>query len=66
MRVCMGIITTALRDKKKTPYFHSVSLAVRPLTLKKRTHFSEFSISRFSAYIRQVRKAFLWEQGEVL
>ena len=48
IRVCMGIFTTALRNKKirqilkknTSPYFHSVSLVIWPLTLMKRTHFS--------------------------
>ena len=60
IRVCMGIFTTALRNKKKfvkfskkntPPYFHSVLLGICPLTWMKRTHFSELSISRFSTYI---------------
>ena len=64
MRVCMGIFTTALRykiirqilKKNTSPYFHSVSLVIWPLTLMKRTHFSEFSIfSRFSTYIRKAQ-----------
>ena len=60
IRVCMGIFTTALRNKKirqilkknTSPYFHSVSFVIRPLTSMKRAHFSEF-ISRFSTYIRK-------------
>ena len=52
IRVCMGISTTALRNKKirqilkknTSPYFHSVSLVIWPLTLMKRTHFSDFFI----------------------
>ena len=59
MRVCMGIFTTALRNKtirqilnkNISPYFHSVSLGIWPLPLVKRTHFSELSISRFSTYM---------------
>ena len=66
IRVCMGIFTTALRNKiirqilKKntSTYFHSVLLVIWPLPLMKRTHFSELSISRFSTYIR---KAFSWK-----
>ena len=38
-----------------SPYFHSVSLVIWPLTLMKRTHFSELSISRFSTYIRKAQ-----------
>ena len=63
IRVCMGIFTTALRNKQNTsnsqqkkntsPYFHSVSFVIWPLTLMKRTHFSDLSISRFSTYIRK-------------
>ena len=64
IRVCMGIFMTALRNKKirqilnknTSPYFHSISLVIWPLTLIKRTHFSEFSISRFSWYVRRKRK----------
>ena len=60
IRVCMGIFTTALRNKKirqilkknTSPYFHSVSFVIRPLTSMKRAHFSELFISRFSTYIR--------------
>ena len=56
----MGIFTTALRNKKirqilkknTSPYFHSVSFVIWPLTLMKRAHFSELFISRFSTYIR--------------
>ena len=55
IRVCMGIFTTALRNEKirqtlnknTSPYFHSVLLVIWPLSLMKRTHFREFSISRF-------------------
>ena len=62
IRVCMRIFTTALRNKtirhilnkNTSPYFHCVSLVIWPLTLMKRTHFSELSISRFSIYIRRV------------
>ena len=58
-RVCMGKFTTALRIKKKhdqilngntSPYFHGASLAIWPLTMLKRTHFSELSISKFTTY----------------
>ena len=63
IRVCMGIFTTALRNKKirqilkknTSPYFHSVLLVIWPLTLMKRTHFSELSISRFSTFIRKAQ-----------
>ena len=55
IRVCMGIFTTAPRNEKirqthnknTSPYFHSVLLVIWPLSLMKRTHFREFSISRF-------------------
>ena len=60
IRVCMGIFTTALRNKKirqilnknTSSYFHSVSLAIWRLTLMKRAHYSELFISRFSTYIK--------------
>ena len=63
IRVSIGIFTTALRNKKihqilkksTSPYFHSVLLVIWPLTLMKRTHFSEFSISRFSTFIRKAQ-----------
>ena len=56
IRVCMGIFTAALRNKKLSqilntnisPYFQSALLAIWPLTMLKRTHFSELSISRFT------------------
>ena len=55
IRVCMGIFTTALRkktirqilNKNTSPYFHSVSLVIWPLTLMKRAHF------KFLTYIRK-------------
>ena len=61
IRVCMGICTTALRteqirqflNKNTSPYFHSVSPVIWPLTLMKKTHFGELSISGFSTYIRK-------------
>ena len=53
IRVCMRIFTTAL----------SVSLVIWPLSLMKRTHFSEFSISRFSSYIRKPRNEQLTKMG---
>ena len=55
----MGIFTTAIRNKKirrilkkknTSPYFHCVLLVIWPLTLTKRTHFSELSVSRFSTF----------------
>ena len=63
IRVCMGIFTAALRNKiirqilKKntSPYFYSVTLVIWPLTLMKRTHFSELSISTFSTFIRKAQ-----------
>ena len=65
-RVCMGIFTTALRNKKisqiltknTSPYFHSALLVIWPLTTLKGTHLSELSILRFSTYIRKA--LFLW------
>ena len=56
IRVCMGIFTTALRNKKlsqilntnTSPYFPSALLAIWPLTMLKRSHFSELSVSRFT------------------
>ena len=71
IRVCMRIFTTALRNKKirqtlnknTSTYFHSVSLVIWPLSLMKRTHFSEFSISRFSTYIRKPRNEQLTKMG---
>ena len=63
IRVFMGILTTALRNKKysqifnenTSPYFYSVSLAIWPLTMLRRTHFSELSNSRFTTYIRKAQ-----------
>ena len=63
IRVCMGIFTTALGNKKirqilnrnTSPYFHSVPLVIWPPTLMKRTHFSELSISKFSTYIKKAQ-----------
>ena len=63
IRVCMRIFTTTQRNKticqilnkNTSPYFHSVSLVIWPLSLMKRTHFSELSISRFSMYIRKAQ-----------
>ena len=63
IRVCMGIFTTALRNKKirqilkknTSPRFHSVLLVIWPLTLMKRAHLSELFISRFSTYIRKAQ-----------
>ena len=51
-----GIFTAALRNKKlsqilntnTSPYFQSALLAIWPLTMLKRSHFSELSISRFT------------------
>ena len=53
IRVCMGIFTTALRNKKirqilnknTSPYFHSVSLVIWSLTLMNRAHLNELFIS---------------------
>ena len=61
--VFMRIFTTGLRNKtirqtlnkNTSPYFHSVSLVIWPLSLMERTHFSELSISRFSTYIRKAQ-----------
>ena len=41
-------------NKNTSPYFHSASLVIWPLTVLKRTHFSELSISRFTTQIRVV------------
>ena len=56
-----NIYDRSVRNKKKyvkfsintLPYFYSISLVIWPLTLIKRIHFSELSISRFSTYIRE-------------
>ena len=61
IEVFMRIFTTGLRNKtirqtlnkNTSPYLHSVSLVIWPLSLMKRTHFSELSISKFSTYIRK-------------
>ena len=50
------MFTTAPRNEKYSqilnkntlPYFHSASLTIWPLAMLKRTHFGEFSISRFT------------------
>ena len=63
IRVCIGIFTTALRNKKirlifkknTSPYFHNVLLVIWPLNLMKRAHFSESCISWFSTYIRKAQ-----------
>ena len=63
IRVCMGIFTTAPRNKKIrqtlnkniSPYFQSVSLVIWPLNLMNRAHLSELFISRFSTCIRNQR-----------
>ena len=63
IRVCMGIFTTALGNKKNTsnyqkntsPFFYSVSLVIWPLTLMKRANFSELFVSKFSTYIRKAQ-----------
>ena len=72
IRVCMGIFTTALRNKKirqilnknTSPYFHSVSLVIWPLNLMNRAHLSELFISRFSRsqfiYYRSGRSGEKW------
>ena len=44
-------------NKNTSPYFHSASLVIWPLTMLKRTHFSELPISRFSTYIRKYKKS---------
>ena len=64
IRVCMGIFTTALRNKiirqilKKntSPYFYSVTLVIWPLTLMKRTHFSELSYESWKRRNGQLAK----------
>ena len=58
---CMRIFTTALwnttirqiLNKNTSPYFHSVSLVIWPLSLMKRIHFSGLSISRFSTVVHE-------------
>ena len=66
-RVCMGIFTTALKNKKysqipnknTSPYFHSASLVIWPLTLLKRTHFSKLYLemdARRSSYSWSLRR----------
>ena len=53
LRPLLGIKNTVKVSIKNTsPYFHSASLAIWPLTMLKRTHFGELSISRFTTYIR--------------
>ena len=55
IRVCMGKFTNANLRKKNSqtlykstsPYFHSASLVVWPLTMLKRSHFSDLLVSRF-------------------
>ena len=47
--------TRQIRAKNTSPYFHSVSLIIWPLTLMKRTHLSELSISRSSTYLRKAQ-----------
>ena len=72
IRVCMGIFSTALRNKKMrqifyknaSPYFHSVSLVNWPLTTLKGTHFNELSISRFSTYTRKAQYTYWITQYE--
>ena len=61
IRVCMGIFTSALRNKKirqilkknTSPRFHSLLLVIWLLTLMKRAPLSELFISRFSTHIRK-------------
>ena len=63
IRVCLGKFTTALWNKKysqilnknTSPYFHSESLVIWLLTVLKRTHFGELSISRFTTHIRKTQ-----------
>ena len=55
IRVFINTIRQILNENN-SPYFHSVSLVICPFTLmKKKTHFSELSISRFSTYIRKAQ-----------
>ena len=72
IRVCMGIFTTALRNKKirqilnknTSPYFHDVSLAIWPLTLMKRAHFKK---SPFLMYVEnlEMKNSLKWAvQGD--
>ena len=63
IRVCMGIFKTALRNEKYsqilniniTLYFRSASLTIWPLTMLRRAHLGELSISRFTACIRKAQ-----------
>ena len=41
-------------QKNTSPYFNSAALVICPLTMSKRTHFSELSISRSTTYIRGI------------
>ena len=54
IRPCMGMCTTALRNKKNTfkfsintsPYFHSVLIVLWLLTLLQRGHFGELAVTK--------------------
>ena len=54
IRPCMGMCTAALRNKKNTvkfstntsPYFHSVLIVLRLLTLLQRGHFGELAVTK--------------------
>ena len=72
IRICMGIFIIALRNKKirqilnknTSPYFHSVSLAIWPLTLMKRAHFKK---SPFLMYVEnlEMKNSLKWAvQGD--
>ena len=64
IRVCMGIFTTPLRNikiqsnshKNTSPYFHSASFVIWPLTMLKRTLFSKFSFDQPSVIILNIKK----------
>ena len=73
IRVCMGIFTTALRNKKirqilnknTSPYFHSVSLVIWSLNLMNRAHLSELNNSlKWALFIKvsdQITSNTLWK-----
>ena len=48
LRALVGVKNDSpILNKNTSPYFHCASLVIKPLTMLKRTHFSELSISRF-------------------
>ena len=70
-RVCMGIFTAALRNKRcwqilhknTSPYFHSAMLVLWPFTLFQRGHFSALSISKFTTPKRRTWKWITRQNG---